>query len=69
MVFYPFRPRNPDFGIYGKAWKIGLSLGPSDPGFRLWVAVKPERWWIDLHFRPRNIGFGITLNPREYVSV
>jgi len=27
-----FGPSNPGFGIYGKAWRAGLDLGPSDLG-------------------------------------
>jgi len=25
-------PSNPEFGICGEAWRVGLGLGPSDPG-------------------------------------
>jgi len=30
--FLSIGPSNPGFGIFGKAWRVGLSLGPSDLG-------------------------------------
>jgi len=30
--FLSVGPSNPGFGICGKDWRVGLSLGPSDPG-------------------------------------
>jgi len=31
--FFSIGPSNPKFGIRGKAWRVGLGLGPSDPGY------------------------------------
>ena len=28
--------------MYGKAWRVGLSVGPSDPWIILWITVNPE---------------------------
>ena len=33
----------PNGRIYGKAWRVGLGVGPSDPWIRLWITVKHER--------------------------
>jgi len=33
-------PSNLRIGICGKAWRVGMGLGPSDS---MWIAIKPER--------------------------
>ena len=53
-------------GIYGKSWRVGLDLGPSDS---MWIAVNPKRlgemkiphgvggeiWWHPCFFLPSDL--------------
>ena len=29
--------------MYNKEWRMGVSVGPSDPWIRLWITVNPKR--------------------------
>ena len=41
--FLSIGPSSPRMGCTIKLWRVGLSVGPSDPWIRQWIMVKPER--------------------------
>jgi len=78
MEGYTIKPRggfisvgtsNPRFGICDKAWRVGLDLGPSDPGLNCGKAYETGRQENSSWCRWRNLVESMLVLPSDQVEI
>jgi len=67
--FLFFGPGNLMFGIFGKSWRVGLGLGPSDPGWDCGKDGETRRKENSSRCKWRNLVAYMLFWPSDWVEI